>query len=87
MKNLYDQKTLNKVYSELKERRLGLIQQSKGFRKESIRYNKLGDNDNCQLSGEVSLGLAMAANEIDDLIDRLKKTFKKKTNATKRIKK
>jgi len=29
----------------------------------------------------------MAANEIDDLIDRLKKTFKKKTNATKRIKK
>lgn len=87
MKNLYDQKTLNKVYSELRERRLGLMEQSKGFRKESARYYKIGDDENYQLSGEISLGLAMAANEVDDLINRLKKIFKKKTNATKRVKK
>lgn len=87
MKNLYDQKTLNKVYSELRERKMGLMEQSKGFRKESARYLKKGDEENYQLSSEVSLGLAMAANEVDDLINRLKKTFRKKTNATKRVKK
>ncbi len=84
MKNLYDQKTLNKVYSELRQNRLKLIEQSKGFRKESTRYLKNGDDENYRLSSEVSLGLAMSANEIDGLITKLKTTFKKKTNATKR---
>jgi len=55
----YDQRTLNKVYAELRN----------------------------QLSSEVSLGLGMAVNEVDEIIYTLKKSFKKKTNATKRIKK
>ena len=83
----YDQRTLNKVYAELRAKKENLKRQSLGFRQESMRYLKLGDNENFQLSTEVSLGLGMAVNEIDEIIYTLKKSFKKKTNATKRIKK
>jgi hypothetical protein len=83
----YDQRTLNKVYAELRSKKENLKKQSLGFRKESLRYLKLGDDENYQLSSEVSLGLGMAINEVDEIIYTLKKTFKKKTNATKRIKK
>jgi|LakMenE18May11ns_1017448.scaffolds.fasta_scaffold9141469_3 hypothetical protein len=83
----YDQRTLNKVYAELRNKKEDLKRQASGFRKESLRYLKLGDNENFQLSSEVSLGLGMAVNEVDEIIYTLKKSFKKKTNATKRIKK
>jgi len=83
----YDQRTLNKVYAELRNKKEDLKRQALGFRRESLRYLKLGDNENFQLSSEVSLGLGMAVNEVDEIIYTLKKSFKKKTNATKRIKK
>ena len=83
----YDQRTLNKVYAELRNKKEDLKRQASGFRKESLRYLKLGDSENFQLSSEVSLGLGMAVNEVDEIIYTLKKSFKKKTNATKRIKK
>jgi hypothetical protein len=83
----YDQRTLNKVYAELRNKKEDLKRQASGFRKESLRYLKLGDNENFQLSSEVSLGLGMVVNEVDEIIYTLKKSFKKKTNATKRIKK
>jgi hypothetical protein len=83
----YDQRTLNKVYAELRNKKESLKRQASGFRKESLRYLKLGDDENFQLSSEVSLGLGIAVNEVDEIIYTLKKSFKKKTNATKRIKK
>ena len=83
----YDQRTLNKVYAELRNKKESLKRQATGFRKESLRYLKLGDDENFQLSSEVSLGLGIAVNEVDEIIYTLKKSFKKKTNATKRIKK
>lgn len=83
----YDQRTLNKVYGELRIKKETLKRQSFGFLKESERYLEIGDEKNHQNASDVSWGLYMASVEVDELIYTIKKNFKNRTNATKRIKK
>ena len=84
MKTSYDQKTLNKVYSELRKEKLKMTKLSEGFQKEARRYKKLKDIDNMMEAINSSEGYNLVSNQIESVITKLKTNFKKK-NATKRI--
>jgi dihydrodipicolinate reductase len=84
MNTTYDQKTLNKVYSELRREKLKMEKLSLGFQKEAKRYKKLKDNTNMVVAMNSSIGFDLVSNQIEKVITQLKTNFKKK-NATKRI--
>jgi dihydrodipicolinate reductase len=84
MNTTYDQKTLNKVYSELRREKLKMERLSLGFQKEAKRYKKLKDNTNMVVAMNSSIGFDLVSNQIEKVITQLKTNFKKK-NATKRI--
>ncbi len=83
MKTSYDQKTLNKVYSELRKEKLKMERLSLGFQKEARRYKKLKDVDNMAEAINSSEGYNLLSNQIETVISKLKTNFKKK-DATKR---
>jgi hypothetical protein len=84
MNTTYDQKTLNKVYSELRREKLKMEKLSLGFQKEAKRYKKLKDDTNMVVAMNSSIGFDLVSNQIEKVITQLKTNFKKK-NATKRI--
>lgn len=79
----YDQRTLNRVFSEMRKRRTNLEISKSGFKKESKRYLSINDKQNFARTARIVECLTFTIDELDTQYSELHELFSGKTNAKK----